>query len=147
VKNNNSITGYPLGYGDRIEFLSADIFPHHLNYRAVAVPSKVLEFIKSTGNRMDIPGYIIPTTIGGPNDQTYNVFPQSSFFNRGLYATEMAKIRSALVSRNATSVRMLVRFHYGNCGILTRPTSLTYRFHTRWATTGPPEVCNDMLNL
>jgi hypothetical protein len=24
---------------------------------------------------------------------------------------------------------------------------LTYRFHTRWATTGPPEVCNDMLNL
>ncbi|CAG7684239.1 unnamed protein product [Allacma fusca] len=74
-----SLDAYKLGPQNRVEFLQAMIYPKHLHIPQPNFDMENTDFFKSLDRHTgDVVGYGIPLALGGPANQTFNVFPQSS---------------------------------------------------------------------
>ncbi|CAG7834801.1 unnamed protein product, partial [Allacma fusca] len=79
ISEVNSIRGYYRGQGDRLEYVSALVRNIHLNSSARDTGSiQNSSYWESIDKKEgDIVGFVIPLALGGPSNETYNVFPQT----------------------------------------------------------------------
>ncbi|CAG7825515.1 unnamed protein product [Allacma fusca] len=77
-ESNYSLTDYLQGPNDRVEMLRALIYPKHLNLSQQAMNSEVTDFYNTLEKHEgDVIGYGIPSSLGGPVNEKFNVFPQN----------------------------------------------------------------------
>jgi hypothetical protein len=116
---SSPINEYQMGPNDRIEYLSARVYPQHL--RTGKRPSlQMRERTKVMGSTGDDTGHLIAKSLGGPGDEAFNFFPQKMGINRGIWRLEEKNIANALRSGKVNYVEMKFNFKYKN-QLDTRP--------------------------
>jgi DNA/RNA non-specific endonuclease len=121
----------PIGVGGltpqhrAIEWLYAEIRPQHLGM-GTATNAAVRTWVQTiVGRPNDDAGHVVGQNQGGPGDQVWNLFPQSSNFNRGAYAQFTEQMINQIV-RNAGLAQVWWNFLFGNLLMPFRATSFRF---------------------
>jgi hypothetical protein len=133
---SSPITEYQMGPNDRIEYLSARIYPRHLK-TGERVSLQMIKRRKEMGSMGDDTGHVIAKNLGGPGDEVFNFFPQKMQINRGIWRLEEQNVYNALRSGEVKYVDIKFNFKYQN-QLDTRPNYFTvdFEYHTNVGSSG-----------
>lgn len=80
-----------------------------------------------TGFEGNDAGHVVANTLGGTGKETYNIIPQSSHFNKGVWKNQVEKLVFNEVIRNGNAKYTIKPIYVGES---TRPTRIHYRIES-----------------
>lgn len=122
-----------------VEWLYASVGAANLG-QGTATNTAVRQWVQTeVGNANDDAGHIIGNNQGGLGTVRWNIFPQNSNFNRGVFSRDVEGMINQAAHHGP--VRIWFRFIYGNPARPGRPTKFWYFIHS-------PQFINnnDLLN-
>lgn len=90
-----------------------------------SVTEDVISFVRSNGLSTDYAGLIIPKSIGGPGNETWNAFPMGLNTNVRYWESLESRMRNAIIKSEGGY--LMVRFYYDDINNPKRPTRILHR--------------------
>jgi len=120
-----NVTGRASGKPTKVvEWLYASVGAANLS-RGTATNKAVRDWVqKEVGNANDDAGHIIGSNQGGLGTVEWNIFPQNSNFNRGVFASDVERMINDAARRGP--VRIWFRFMYDDPDRPGRPNDFRY---------------------